>query len=304
MAVNVLSNHRQLPLQYPKYQLNGEFAAKAALFLQNITLFHEIKTSSQLCEITHQRQLPSDDLLEKVNRLLEPLQESEWLKRRGITTFQNVYTLDYNEFSQDELLSLNLIPADHVIQKFGLRPVEGLIFPDFRNGQLFGIGVRNLSNDLEFAAAAKYTFSNFNHYLYGLDQVEDSVAICEGVFDQLALSSIGAPAVALGSAHPSFWQLACIEWKTRNVEIYMDNDFYGWCGAYAIARIFQRPHVWLPTKKDPAEEIFESEEPSFNQTKTTDLEEMIRSEIPIHNERIAELDVNNLHHFRNLKYNV
>ena len=216
----LLSNTKALPLQFTEYQLDPKYAVRTCLQLDNIKLFADMKSSSRSVLVTHERSPASSDLLKKVFGLLKPIVSCDWLVKRGISNFNGIYSLDYECFSRQELLDLNIIPGDHIIEKFGEKPVEGLIFPDFRDGELFGICVRNCSTDLPFVAAAKYTFSNFDHFLYGLDDHE-TVAICEGVFDKLALDSIGVLSVALGSAYPSFWQLACIENCSKNVEIYM-----------------------------------------------------------------------------------
>lgn len=275
--------------------------------LNKIEIFDKIEENSIQIKSKYHRNPQTPELLNQISKALTPLTEpqAKWLQKRSIHDHSNIYGIDLELLTHQDLLDLFIIPLDHVIEHHGLKAVEGLVFPDIRDGVLHGICIRNLSGDLPFVAAAKYTFSNFNYYLYNYDSIDkdDTIAICEGVFDVKALESIHKKVVSLGAAYPTSWQLACIKHKTSNVEVYMDNDFQGWCGAYAIAKCFNKAYVFLPEHKDPAEEILESKNNKFNKVSLEKLESKILLEIPLYNERMRDLKYDELHFHRNLKYN-
>ena len=288
-------------------QLNPISVVAFSYKLKNLKIFDKIQENVIEFKLKHYRNPQTQQLLDKLSKALIPLNDTqiEWLNNRSITNHSNVYGLDLSDLSKQDLLDSFIIPLDHVTEHYGVRPIKGIAFPDIRNGELHGLCIRNLSKDLPFVAAAKYTFSNFGQYLYGYDEIakDDEIAICEGVFDVKALNSINQKAIGIGAAHPTTWQLACIQHKTKNIKIYMDNDFQGWCGAYAIAKCFNKDHVFIPDNKDPAEEILEFKTNSFNKTSLEKLEKMIISEIPIYNEKIKGYEIKSLHEHRNLRYN-
>lgn len=178
-----------------------------------------------------------------------------WLEGRGVQSVTGIYDDDF-ELSLQEALDLHIIPADHIIERHGFRPVSGPVFLDTRGGRVAGICVRNVANDKLFAADAKFTFSNFGFFLWGYDDYnsEDEVTICEGVFDAIALRSAGYKAIAIGGATPTVFQLACLKWKFGKFLHCFDDDLYGWCGALAAATCLGGT-VLMCSGKDPAESL-------------------------------------------------
>ena len=55
--------------------------------------------------------------------------------------------------------------------------------------------------------------------------------------------------------------------------------------------------------KDPAEAILENDSTAIRSLTVDELHSLILEEMPRHKEKIAKLDADNLHKFRNLKYN-
>lgn len=184
----------------------------------------------------NERNKQTSQLLSRIESALIPCHNvrsyCEWLERRNVDP-SHFYSIDHDLLSTQDLFDSYLLPEDHILDKFGYRPVKGPVFCDYRNGKLVGIGVRNISKDLPWVAAAKFTFSNYGFFLFGYDDYgsDDVVYVVEGVFDAIALRSIGLNALAIGSALPSPFQIACISYKFSNVMLCLDNDFHGWCGA-------------------------------------------------------------------------
>jgi len=212
------------------YDFDYEYCVSLAALSEQID--YGVKSQESYFLRHNIRNKQTGELLDKVESALVPCRHSKWLKRRNINP-NYFYSLDYESLSEQDLFDLYLYPEDHILDKFGYRPVEGPVFCDYRNGKLVGIGVRNISKDLRWVAAAKFTFSNYGFFLFGYDDCEpdDVVYVVEGGFDDIALRSSGLNAVAIGSALPSPFQIACMSRKFSNLRLCLDNDFHGWCGA-------------------------------------------------------------------------
>ena len=180
----------------------------------------------------------TSELLDRLSDTLKPCNavHSAWLLKRGIG-LSGVYSIDYQALSEQDKLNLFLYPCDHILDNFGYKVVDGPCFCDFRNNKLVGVCVRNISTDLDWVAAAKFTISNYGHFLYGYDDYDsdDIVYIVEGVFDAIIMRKFGYNAIALASAFPSAFQLACLAYKFKNIRLCLDNDFHGWCGSYMVS---------------------------------------------------------------------
>jgi len=172
------------------------------------------------------------ELLERLESALVPCRHGKWLEARGCSV-DGFCSIDFDLLSEQDLFDLFLYPGDHILDRYGYRAIDGPVFCDYRNGRLVGVGVRNVSTDLDWVAVAKFTFSNYGLFLFGLDDylATDEIFVVEGVFDALALRSAGLNAVAISSALPSPFQLACLSHKFSDVKLCLDNDFHGWCGA-------------------------------------------------------------------------
>lgn len=178
------------------------------------------------------------ELLEQLSAALIPCNEthSSWLSKRGIKS-SGVYSINYQMLSEQDKLDLYLYPCDHILDSCGRRVIDGPCFCDFRNNKLVGVCIRNISTDLDWVAEAKFTISNYGHFLYGYDDYnsDDVVYVVEGVFDAIIMRKFGYNAIALASAFPSAFQLACLAYKFKNIRLCLDNDFHGWCGSYMVS---------------------------------------------------------------------
>lgn len=182
----------------------------------------------------------TDELLERLSAALMPCDEthSSWLSKRGIKS-SGVYSINHQMLSEQDKLDSYLYPCDHILDEFGYKVVDGPCLCDFRNGKLVGICIRNISTDLEWVAAAKFTTSNYGFFLLGYDDYSpnDLVYVVEGVFDAIIMRKFGYNAIAVASAFPSAFQLACLTRKFKNLRICLDNDFHGWCGSLMVNRL-------------------------------------------------------------------
>lgn len=303
---NVLTNAESVPDsdQLAEYGIRPYTVLNYIKKLRSISLFEGVKSTSIQYVQKTVRNRQSRELLDKVSGLLKPVESDSWLAARNIDVGNNFIShTRFLDLTEQELLDLFVIPQDHIIDLFGMKKIEGLVFPDVREGKLLGICIRNCSDDKKWVAHAKFTFSNYGLYLYGLDQIDFNreIFLCEGVFDVLAFRKLGFQAIGFGSSSPSAYQLAYIKDHIKYPIICMDNDFYGWCGAYA-ARQCLKSEIVMSEHEDPAEEVFDFNSSKFNRIKPERLEEMIRLGIPEHNKKMESLDRYKLEEFRNIKY--
>lgn len=191
-------------------------------------------------------------LLGRLYHSLGECRHKPWLEKRRVSS-DNIFSIDYGMLNRQDQLDLQLMPSDYILDRFGEEPVDGPTFLDMREGRLAGVCVRNVSTNLEYAAAAKYTFSNCGWFLFGYDDYRptDKITLVEGVFDALALRAAGAKAIALGSARPTVFQLACLLNKYSKFATCFDNDMWGRIGAYITAKTVHA-EVYTPRLKDVA----------------------------------------------------
>lgn len=208
----------------------------------------------------------------------------DWLARRHID-YPAHSIVGLEDFEQ---LDLFVIPFDHVVTKFGFRPVDGPAFPDYRDGKLVGVCVRNTSTDQEFAAAAKWTFSNYGWFVWGWDDCDPAreVVLCEGVFDAIALRRAGHQSLAFGSAYPTPQQLAMVAKRFPWRRVCFDNDFWGWYGSYITSRCLGCG-VLLPRGKDAAEQVFERGDLSLDEVDSERLVGLVLKNLSEYNSAAA-----------------
>jgi hypothetical protein len=150
------------------------------------------------------------------------------------------------------MLDLRIYPDDVILDNFNSDPIVGPTFLDVRNGQLVGACIRNITKDLDYAAAEKYTISNYGWFLEGFDLYDpgDEVFVVEGVFDALSMRRSGYPAIAVASSYPTAFQIACLQEKFKNLKLCFDNDFWGHVGAHVISEVISID-TYFPRLKDP-----------------------------------------------------
>jgi hypothetical protein len=204
--------------------------------------------------ITRQRNTQTKELLTRLENALINCEYYEWLSKRGI--YDNMLSIDYNILSYQDKLDLYLYPEDYILDVFGDIIINGPAFVDYRNGELAGVCVRNITTDLALASTVKYTISNYGWFLYGYDlySENDEIFIVEGVFDAIAMRKNGYNAIAIASVMPSAFQLGCLQYKFKNLNLCLDNDFWGRINSYIVSKA-TGIQSYLTLKKDPGEYI-------------------------------------------------
>lgn len=262
-SINELAFHPEVT---SKYSFNP---AKAGLFATLIAIYNKLPDSTETRLVTvRKRNHQSKKLLTNLFVATIPTglcpEHYLWLKNVRHLTDKEIReyfcTIKYDWLEEQEMLDLNIIPDDHIIDIHGVKPIDGPAAYDWRNGDLAGMCIRNISSDLTFASDAKYTFTNYPWFIWGFDDYEstDTITITEGIFDAIALRRLGYKAIALGSAAPTPWQLACLVQKFQKFNVCFDNDLWGYAGAYIIGQCLQCPMLIVENTKDPGQ-ILESD---------------------------------------------
>ncbi|MDB4490007.1 toprim domain-containing protein [bacterium] len=281
---DILSNIINDKVNVELYNFNAEHVIKTALSLDSVDL--GVLPQAHTPFIKHrQRNQQTSDLLERLRKSLRPTCHNEWLNNRGINPVE-AKLVDHSLLSKQDLLDLYIYPDDYILDEFGEKPVEGPAFLDIRNGKIAGVLVRNLSKDKDYAAATKFTCSNFGWFLYGFDlyDAESEVFIVEGVFDALAMRKSGFNAIALGAAYPSAFQIGCLQSKFNNLKLCLDNDFWGRNAAYIVSKVTKWP-IFLTNYKDPAEHPGKIELYNID---LNDLKRRIDNDMVIYNRQIID----------------
>lgn len=249
----ILSNiiNEDVPIEL--YEFESNRVALLAMALDATSEDLNIKTETDQYRCKHRHRNPqTTELLSRLQKSLIPSRHRDWLCDRNITNLTEVYSIDHNKLSYQDMLDLRIYPDDVILDNFNPDPMEGPTFLDIRNGQLVGACIRNVTKDLDYAAAEKYTISNFGWFLHGFDLYDpnDEVFVVEGVFDSAAMRNSGYPAIATASSYPTALQIACLQEKFKNLRLCFDNDFWGHTGAYVISEVTGL-ETYFPKLKDP-----------------------------------------------------
>jgi len=297
--VNISNSISDADLSF--YDFDHLFALNLAIEIDSENL--DINTQHDIVECKeYPRRKQTKELLLKLEASLLPCSHDKWLQNRGVHP-KYAFSLDYEILSLQDLLDLYVIPNDFIIERHGLYPIEGPVFPDWRDGQLVGICIRNVTKDLDFAADEKFTVSNHGWYLFGFDDYasNDPVYLVEGVFDAIAMRENGLNAIGLASAYPTAMQLACLSNKYNNLRLCLDNDFWGHVGSYIIAKHTGFP-AYFTEAKDPGS--YSGSQFDITKLDLSDLEQLVREETSDYNMSAPTSDRNIGHKFRRpLPYN-
>lgn len=232
--------------------------------------------------------------LDRLAAALVPNSFNDWMSNKRQIVNSSAFAIDFSRLKITDLYDYFICPDDYYLDKHGDKPIIGPVFPDYRDGLLAGICIRNISDDINYVSDIKYTFSNYGWYLYGYDSCDnvDEVFIVEGVFDAIAMNNYGYKAIALGCSNPSPMQLAMLLYKYKNLKICLDNDLAGYIGAYNIKTMLDLPAVVISGYKDIAECWESGDELRLSYLDLADLKFLIRE------------NFNNYHSdFRDLRYN-
>ena len=191
--------------------------------------------------------------------------ELEYLLNRGITKdIINQYKIgglsSIKEYSHLVSLNATCHPVLKPVLEDGIEG-GGIIIPLFENGKLINCAIRKLSD----IGKLKYSLACPDIPVWGLDDINegDEVWICEGLFDMMALRSLGLKAVSVSSAMWSGIQLYFLLEKSPGfLHILCDGDQVGMKTGAILSRFFNihglRNLTYLcESGKDAAEIIFE-----------------------------------------------
>jgi hypothetical protein len=189
--------------------------------------------------------------------------EYKFLETRGVTQdIMNQYSLSGVSIIQDHDILNKLNFSLHPLLNTFLDPnylKEGIIIPLFEGDILKNCAIRKISS----VGKLKYSLAIPDIDVWGLENEMNEVWICEGLFDMMALKSIGLKVVSVSSAMWSSIQLyRILESKPSSINILCDNDQVGWKTGSILSRFFNlygiRNQTWhCKSGKDAAEIIFE-----------------------------------------------
>lgn len=197
--------------------------------------------------------------------------ERKWLNNRGISN---------DIIEQFSLRGLTNIKDIGVLTTIGatchpiLKPLledgldgGGIIIPLLEDGKLINCAVRKISD----IGKLKYTLACPDIPVWGLDDITgEDIWITEGLFDMMAMRSIGLKTVSVSSAMWSGIQLLkLIRKKPKSISIICDNDQVGYKTGFILKKLLNMNLIPTDTfkcefGKDAAELIFEKSGKSEN----------------------------------------
>jgi len=191
--------------------------------------------------------------------------ELEYLLNRGIK--QNIIDQWYigglssiTDYKDLEVLNATCHPVLKPILEDGIEG-GGIIIPLFKNDKLINCAIRKLSD----IGKLKYSLSCPDIDVWGLDDISgEEVWITEGLFDMMALRSIGLKSASVSSAMWSGIQLyKLLEKKPKSIVIFCDNDNVGLKTGLILHKFFNVSGIHNKTvisnhSKDASEHIFQN----------------------------------------------
>lgn len=207
-----------------------------------------------------------------INRGINDSIIKEW-NILGLSTIKNPKTL--------EIINATCHPILKPILEDGIHE-GGIIIPLIENGVISNFAIRKLSD----VGKLKYSLSIPDLSVWGLDDINqgDTIWICEGLFDMMALRSQGVKAASVSSAMwsgPQLYQL--LEKKPGYINILADNDQVGKRTAKILQRFFNLNQIsnstyLCPDHKDASEHIFENKKSISDIVQIEITHDMIQSE--------------------------
>lgn len=120
----------------------------------------------------------------------------------------------------------------------------GIIIPLFKDGVLINCAIRKISS----VGKLKYGLACPDIHIWGSDDITNQdVWITEGLFDMIALRSVGLKSISVSSAIWSGIQLyKLINLNPKSITIFCDNDKVGLKVGYILNKIFK--HFDIPSR--------------------------------------------------------
>jgi len=158
-----------------------------------------------------------------------------------------------------EKLNATCHPALSKVLEDGLQG-GGIIIPLLKNGILLNCAIRKISD----IGKLKYTLACPDVDVWGLDDIEnEEIYITEGLFDMMALRSIGYKAVSVSSAMWSGIQLyRLLKKNPKSIIIFCDNDNVGVKTGFTLNKFFNiygiNNKTVISKYKDASDHIFQN----------------------------------------------
>lgn len=139
----------------------------------------------------------------------------------------------------------------------------GIVIPLFESGKLVNCAIRRLDS----SKALKYSLACPDIPVWGLDEIsqDEDIWLCEGLFDMIALRSLGKLAISCSSAMWSGIQLLkVLKLKPKTINIFSDNDSVGLRTSVILKDFFNQNYIQTKIfvsqiAKDPAEHFLQKE---------------------------------------------
>lgn len=137
----------------------------------------------------------------------------------------------------------------------------GIIIPLFKNGELINCAIRKISD----IGKLKYSLACPDIDVWGIEDIEnEEIYITEGLFDMMALRSIGFKSASVSSAMWSGIQLyKLIQNNPKFINIFCDNDSVGLKTGFILHKFFNiiginNKTIVSEKFKDASEHIFQN----------------------------------------------
>lgn len=185
-----------------------------------------------------------------------------WLLTRNITDkeIEKYHISSVENLSNKKVINSRINIFTRTLANIPNEYINGIIFPCIKNNSVFNIIIRNIDDTsvyIKFSnCCPEAVFFNIDH----LYIPNNTVYLCEGVFDAIAIEQQGHNAVAFSSGVPYIEQLTIILILTMKynlkLKLMFDNDVVGRKISYIIKSLCEDSVEEIPYDsnfKDPAE---------------------------------------------------
>ena len=204
-------------------------------------------------------------------------EDRQWLHKRGLNdSLIEKYKLSsiLPEYTHEQLLTIGFTIHPLLTKIFNEDDKRGIIIPLYKDNQLINITIRKINIDEQGNTKSGYmkysqTFPEID--FWGEEDINnslDEIWLCEGIFDKLALNSIGKVALSNSNATINTFQMYFLielleKNNIRKINFFADNDSVGKKNSIIDKKIltefgFSCKIFTSPFYKDAAEHFLEN----------------------------------------------